>query len=574
MNRFAPSLRTAILVALVTGNSISLADELPLRDSDASLLPQTSSASIELPIPWWRDAIQSPLGIAAHTTAITADDAVVQSLGQSPDLQVYNVQPQIERTEITRQQAAFDWTNFLDSTWNDRNDPIGSTLTTGSTTGRYQDQLLSAAGGARKTTTVGTQVEAGQRFGWEQNNSAFLVPNPQSTSRLELTLTQPLLAGRGQAYNLRRVVEAKLVTQGSQAESIARVQDYLLSVHERYWELYRARAIFLQRKQAADRAGELAESLIQRVKLDTTSRQLVRSRTAAAQQRAELLTAASAADMASIELRRLVGIVELESELIPMQSPAVSTEPIVSAIAIQTALSKRAEIDAAVREIRIASVRLGASKNDLMPRLDLIAGAYVAGLTPNTSFANSFGQQFSDGRPSYNLGMAWERPAGNRAAKSVVHRRQLELQEAMARYESAVQDVRRDVEVALHQVHLTYRSLLQRHESLAATQAEAIFLADRWNTAPSSDGPAILLLEDLISAQSRLADEENATVIAETDHALAQVRYLRAIGTLIQSARTDRSIEFVPVPNGLPTPVGEMIQSDYEDLPTLPGGPP
>ena len=329
-----------------------------------------------------------------------------------------------------------------------------------------------------------------------------------------------------------------------------------------------ARAIFIQRKaRRLDRADELAESLLLRTKFDTTSRQLVRSRTAASQQRAELMIAASAADMAAIELRRLVGMVDLESELIPIQSPTVSAEPIDRSIAIQTALAKRAEIDVAVRDIRIAGVHLGASKNELMPQLDLIAGAYVAGLTPGAGFADSIARQYTNGRPSYNVGLAWERPAGYRAARSANYRRQLEMQEAMGRYETAVQNVRRDVEIELHQVHLTYRSLLQRHESLAASQAEAAFLLDRWNTAPASDGPAILLLEDLISAQSRLADEENATVIAETNHALAQVRYLRAIGTILQSTRSAPNSN---EPSGdLPMPIEMMIESDA-DVPFSP----
>ncbi|MGV3483947.1 MAG: TolC family protein, partial [Planctomycetaceae bacterium] len=253
-----------------------------------------------------------------------------------------------------------------------------------------------------------------------------------------------------------------------------------------------------------------------------------------------------------------------ESELIPLQSPSIARQPIDSSIAIQTALAKRAEMDAAVRDIRVASVRLGASKNELMPRLDLIAGAYVAGLTPDRSFADAFGRQFSDGRPTYNMGLAWEQPVGSRAAKMVRYRRQLEMQEAMARYESAVQDVRRDVEIALHQIHLTYRAWIQRNHALAAAQDEAEFLLDRWNTAPGSDGPVILLLEDLISAQARLADEENATVIAETEHAIAQVRYLQATGTLIHSCRP-----LVPVEPFQPAEQGEQVElgAPVENLP-------
>jgi len=574
MSMLAQSLRTAILAALATG--FTVADELPLRNLVETSEMRTDGGSLavlatEIPVPWWRESIRSPLGLATKTIAITADDAVIESLSQSPDIQVFNVQPQIERTEITRQQAAFDWSNFMESAWIDRSDPVGNTLTTGNGDPRFKDQLLSAAGGVRKTTTSGAALEVAERVGTQRNNSLFLLPNPQSTSRLELTLTQPLMAGRGESYNLRRVVEARLLTDGSQAQSIARIQDYLLRVHQGYWELYRARAIFLQRKNAADRAAELAQSLALRVTLDTTGRQLVRSQTAAAQRRAELMNAASAADLAAIELRRLVGISDSESELIPMQSPSISVESIDQSVSLQTALSKRQEVAVVVQEIRLASVRLGASKNELLPTLDLIAGAYVSGLTPNQTIGNAFANQFSDGRPTYNLGLAWERPVGNRASKSTQFRRQLEMQEALSRYETAVQDVRRDVEIAVMQIHLTYRQLLQRHEALIASQAEEKFLLDRWNTAPNSDGPAILLLEDLINAQSTLSVEENATVTAETEHALAQVRYLKATGTLLQSSRPISGMVFQETPdeNAVPMQPSGMIESEFE----APSGP-
>ena len=104
-------LRTAFIAALVAGSSV--ADDLPLRDVSPSIAGRFPVVEVELPTPWWRDAIQTPLGFAARTATITADEAVIQSLAQSPDIEIFGIQPQIERTEITRQQAAFDWNNFI-----------------------------------------------------------------------------------------------------------------------------------------------------------------------------------------------------------------------------------------------------------------------------------------------------------------------------------------------------------------------------------------------------------------------------------------------------------------------------
>ena len=87
-------------------------------------------------------------------------------------------------------------------------------------------------------------------------------------------------------------------------------------------------------------------------------------------------------------------------------------------------------------------------------------------------------------------------------------------------------------------------------------------MLDRWNTAPTSDGPAILLLEDLINSQSRLAEEETLTVNAETEHAVAYIRYLKAIGSLLQSQNSDATPPLLA--STVQTPIQPLLQTVVE----------
>ncbi len=225
----------------------------------------------------------------------------------------------------------------------------------------------------RRTTTSGTSVELAQRMGWQANNSAFLVPNPQSTSRLELAVTQPLMAGRGESYQLRRVVEARLIAEGTQAESLAKIQNTLLQVHQRYWDLYRTRAIFLQRRQAVERAEQLSQSLQARTALirpvaswlgrklrwpasssiddRSCQRGPCGNRVASADRHGRLRIGVGACPRSSTQ--------SIDHRHWSSHSDRDLTSP---------------EIESAVREIKIAGVRVGASRNELMPKLDFIAG--------------------------------------------------------------------------------------------------------------------------------------------------------------------------------------------------------
>ncbi|QDS96626.1 Outer membrane efflux protein [Roseimaritima multifibrata] len=490
---------------------------------------------------WWHEPILLPLGIGPRALAISADDATAESLEFSPEVQIIRVEPQIRRTDITRQKAAFDWTNFLETSWANRSDPIGSVLTTGSTTGRFIDDQLNGGLGVRKRSTTGAEWEISQRSGWQRNNSDFLVPNPQSTSRLELTVTQPLLAGRGKEVNYFRVVEAQLGTAATEAESLARLQDHVLSVGTSYWQLYKTRAAFLIRRRAVEEADKLVVSLTERSKLDATSRQILRAKVAAAQRRAELMTIAAAADTAETRLQRFIGQVDFETELVPAQLPTRVPPSWDRETVVQTALTGRPEIVKAVREVRAASLRLGVSRNQLLPRLDLLAGTYVAGLNAHRNLFPAYGRQFVDGRPSVNVGLVWERAVGNRAARGLVQRNELELQRSISEYDAALQTTRADVELALSLMEVNYQTMLQRELSAKAARAELWYLEDRWQTMAVADGSAILLLENLIDAQVRVADEETSLSAAEADLNIVILQYHRAVGTLLRSAHFTQS---------------------------------
>ena len=90
--------------------------------------------------------------------------------------------------------------------------------------------------------------------------------------------------------------------------------------------------------------------------------------------------------------------------------------PVAMAESLYTALHHRPDISRSIREVRASATRLGVARNEVLPKLDLLASTYVAGLAGGTNTAQSFGNQFADGRPSYSVGLLFEMPFGNRAA--------------------------------------------------------------------------------------------------------------------------------------------------------------
>ena len=180
-------------------------------------------------------------------------------------------------------------------------------------------------------------------------------------------------------------------------------------------------------------------------------------------------------------------------------------------------MAHRPDVRRAVKKVRSTGVRVGVTENELMPRLDLVFNGYVSGLEGDADYPGSIGDQFSEGRPSFAAGLLFEVPLGNRAARARHHRRQLEMVQATHELESVVESGLTEVERAVRELDTSYREMLNRYDSMQATGEEMDYLRDRWNLLPGGSSTT-QLLEDLLDAQERLADDEAAFVSAQVNY--------------------------------------------------------
>jgi outer membrane protein TolC len=201
---------------------------------------------------------------------------------------------------------------------------------------------------------------------------------------------------------------------------------------------------------------------------------------------------------------------------------------------LHTALLNRPDISQAIRDARAASVKLGVAQKDVLPKLDFVASTYVAGLAAGSDGGKAYGNQFSEGRPTFSVGLQFEVPIGNRASHAQANRRRWELNQAMSRFSLTVEEALTSVEVAVREVQTSYGEMVAKHRAMRAAQSEADYLSDRWRVLPNVNDSAAQLLENLLDAQERVADEEQAMVGAQVNYALTLVRLKSEMGTLLR----------------------------------------
>lgn len=526
---------------------------IPLIEGQLKALPAKYS-------PWWDARINRPLRSDLPSLPVNVESLILNAIEHSPQVSALRIDPVLRETVIIEEEAEFDWNAFVETTYDDNNDPIGNSLTVGSLTeDRFKDRNISGRAGLRKRTGQGGELDLSQRLGYQNTNSTFFIPNRQGTTRLEVNFTQPLLRGAGTIYNESRIVLATIDRNTSEDELSRRLQDHLVDVYTTYWTLYRARAVRLQKQRLLQRAMEIEQHLKARQGVDAIRRQVLRAAAAVASRRSEIVRADMAIRNAESRLRLLVNSPDLKRqaqvELLPAELPLSEHLNISLKASIESALQNRPDIARAIRQMKATSVRLGIARNELLPKLDLVMGAYVAGLSGNRKVAEAYQNQFSEGRPGFSVGFMMEIPLGNRAARARNERRQWEVARAFREFEATVETGMTDVELAVRELETSYQEMLSRFQAMIAAETEANYLMERWRLLPGGDQTISFLLEDLLEAQERVADEEAAFVGAQSNYVLSIVDLKRATGVLLDcnSNPTAAPVEVQAMP-ALPNP--------------------
>jgi outer membrane protein TolC len=524
----------------------------------------TPCVTIDAPLPpgftpWWQDLMVQSVRVRSNPFSVNVDALTLAALQHSPYVIAVTTDPQIRQTLICEEVAEFDWRAFVESKYDDLSDPVGNLLTTGGSP-RFRDNHWTGNTGVRRKNQIGGEFRAQQRVGFQDNNSQFFVPKQQGTTRLELNYTQPLLKGAGRCYNQSRIILASIDTEVAGRESARLLQEHLLKVTQTYWELYRARSVFLQKQKLLDSAAAVEELLEARREVDVLERQVLRARAATAARRSAMARAETEIRNAESRLRLLVNsprmIEASQLELLPADMPPTMHIDVSVTGSLQTALVNRPDIGEAIQRVKATGVRLGVARQDLLPKLDLILNTYVAGLQGDGNVGQAWADQFSVGEPGYTVGMLFEVPLGNRAAGAQYTRRELEMRKALAEFKNTIETGLTEVELAMREAETSYQEMLSKYQSMLAAERESLYLLERWKVLPDADRSSVLLLEDLLDSQERLANEEAAFVGAQVAYVLSLAELKRVMGVLMASQ--------------IVTPVAfmEAAQSHTEGLPT------
>jgi outer membrane protein len=468
-------------------------------------------------------------------------DAVVLTLENNSFVRVQETQVEFSKFALLGTHAPFD--PLLSSSYNvnSTTSPPYSQLQGTGTAPTVNSTTQFAQFNYSQTFETGTNVQAGLITNNNYTNNSFNIFNPYINSTLSFQFTQPLLKNGWLFANQAPLIIARRNLEQSRANFSAEVSNNILQAVGQYWSVVEAQGNLEVARSSMDAAEATYKRDKRALELGALPPlDIYRSESQVASRRVQVIQSEYALKQAEDALRMTIGadqdpnIQALDLVLTEKPDPEGELRAIDTATALQQALTKRPEFDAARAALANDETHIRLAHNHLMPELDLTA-QYASNGLGGTQF-NSMGQRVTSSSlnqlggfnyPTYYAQLSVSLPLKNRAAKAEMGNALVSRRSDLYSERQLREQVELDVGNAVHQLE-------QAKLSIAAGK-EALDLAKKTMAAEQRKydlGSETIFF--VLEAQTELASAELGLLQAQVNYQLAVAGLDHATGELLE----------------------------------------
>jgi len=469
-------------------------------------------------------------------------DAIALTLENNSSVRVQETQVESSKFALLGAHSPFD--PSITSAYNVNSTttpPVSQLQGTGGLNVNFESTSQFTQFGYSQTFETGTNVQATINSSNNFTNNSFYLFNPYITSALTFQVTQPLLRNGWRFPNQAPLIIARRNLEQSRASFAAQVSNSILQAVQQYWAVVEAHGNL----EVARSSMEAAEATYKRDKRALELGALppldiYRSESQVASRRVQVIQSEYALKQAEDILRMTIGADQdpyfqaLDIELTEKAEPGGEMRTIDAASAVQQALVKRPEFEAARAALANDKTRIRLAHNHLMPELDF-QGAYVSNGVGGTQFnstgqkttSSSINQLFGFGFPTYIAQLSLTLPVRNHTAQAELGNALVSRRSNLYSERQLHEQVALDVSNAVHQLEEAKLSIVAGKEALDLAKKT---MAAEQRKYELGSGTIFLVLE----AQTEVATAEQTLLQAEVGYQLALASVDHATGELLE----------------------------------------
>lgn len=507
---------------------------------------------------------------------LTLQEVIQRAVINNRDVRVAGFDPAIEQTRIIEAEARFDPTLFA-AFQHAQADNETAGITVPNPRNPLQnlvartDELRQTQyqGGVRQNLGSGGQIELRQQFTYTYQDPARTVTNPYYESQLVLEVTQPLLRDFGNDVNQARINIARNTTRVSVLEFRRQLEETLFTLERTYWQQAQAAREVEVLERLLQRTENTADILIKRYGERVSREQTSDAAASVEARRATLVRARARVLELSYQLKRLMNDPELPvtspTVLLPASAPITDPLRFTLAEQVDAAMEHRFDLAQQLLRIEAAGIVARVARNNLLPSLNLTGALGSQGI--DAQGQEAWYDQNSGDNLNYRVGFQFEVPIGNRAAKAIMRRSQLQRQQAIEAYEGLVTQASQEVSQAYLDVQTSWDLMRAARQSRFAADDALGAIQDRELADPNAYTAEFVNRK--LQAQADLATQELAEIEATANYQTAIAQLERAKGTLLKYNNVlmkEESLPFAyrPIPHEPKLPPSKSLHSALE----------
>jgi outer membrane protein TolC len=368
--------------------------------------------------------------------------------------------------------------------------------------------------------TTGTEVRLGVGTATSQ------IPNPEGGGDLRfynadttLLLTQPLLRGFGPGVARRALSSAELRRSGVARQHEVVRRQVAIEAASAYYQLVAQHAFVDVARASVSRGRQLHEAGEAKLAAGLVSQlDVLRARQLRADAENQLADATAGLDEARDALLLVMGRDPGQPLAVDVEIPRV-TEAVDVEAAVATALASRAEVQNVVDAVREADARLAASRNQLLPQVDVNLAMTRRETAPG--FVDSFGLNRFRLATFFTIGMPIDRTAPSVQFQQAILERDRRDRERATLIRRIAAEVRREV----RQRDRLARAVSTAETSVELSRQEVEVSQLRYDRGLSNN-------LDLVTAAGQLLAAEGRRIAALAQSAVQQLQLRAAMGVL------------------------------------------
>ncbi len=496
------------------------------------------------------------LTLGLKVLPLTLQDVAYLALLNNRDVKIERLNSEVAATRVPQARAVFDPSFSMEATTSHAQPGEGNLLS-GSLT--PASDSVNWSSGVKARLISGATASLDFKNSRAESNSIFVTLDPQYTSSLLFTLTQPLLREFGPSVNTIQITVAQNGATMSRYQLQSRIAGALAHAETSYWDLVlgfkeqdiRHKAQGLAQRLVARTRGLVQEGLLPGIAL-------LQAETSLEQRGSELAAATNALADATGRLRDALNLDSTaDVQIVPLDQPTLDVPEVHLEQVVRDALARRPELPQAKLDLKNWNLQVELAKNQMLPQLNLLFSygwIGVAGestdlleflnnnprlkqslerrqrLPSQSSQEGGYGQALENllagDNPNWKVGLNFTMPLGNVAAKSELSKASVEARKASL----TVKDVERKITL---EVERAARQIQTSRKTVDATRALRQQTERRLEMAQEQFDSGLSPVSAVLEAQQDLATAEREEWRAIVDYNKTLVLFDKAVGATL-----------------------------------------